>query len=77
MKLQSIEHCTQFDDWGRCNKMETLLGREGAWVDAIYYCPHHPDRGFRGEIPELKIDCACRQPKTGLFEQAMRECPFA
>ena len=36
-------------------KMETLLGREGAWLDAIYYCPHHPDKGFPGERPELKI----------------------
>ena len=28
------------------NKLETLLGREGAYLDAIYYCPHHPDKGF-------------------------------
>lgn len=52
------------------NKMETILGNEGAYVDAIYYCPHHPDRGFEGEITELKIDCNCRKPKPGLLIHA-------
>ena len=55
------------------NKLETLLGREHAYLDAIYYCPHHPDNGFPGERPELKFDCECRKPKTGLIEQAARE----
>lgn len=55
------------------NKMETLLGAEGAYVDAIYYCPHHPHKGYEGEIPELKIDCACRKPKPGLLLQAAEE----
>lgn len=52
------------------DKMETLLGKEGAFVDAIYYCPHHPDKGFEGERPEYKIDCNCRKPKPGLLLQA-------
>lgn len=51
-------------------KMETLLGREGAFVDAVYYCPHHPDRGFAGEVAALKIDCDCRKPKPGLLLRA-------
>lgn len=55
------------------NKMETLLGREGAYLDAIYFCPHHPDKGFEGEIPELKIDCECRKPKPGLFFRAAKD----
>lgn len=55
------------------NKLETLLGREGAYVDAIYYCPHHPDKGFHGEILELKIDCECRKPSTGMLTQAAEE----
>jgi mannose-1-phosphate guanylyltransferase / phosphomannomutase len=55
------------------DKMETLLGREHAWIDALYFCPHHPDKGFAGEIPELKIDCDCRKPKTGMFERAIRD----
>lgn len=52
------------------NKMETLLGLEGAYIDAIYYCPHHPHKGFEGEIPELKFDCNCRKPKPGMIIQA-------
>ena len=52
------------------NKMETLLGNEGAYLDAIYYCPHHPDKGFKGERKELKIDCDCRKPKIGLLLKA-------
>ena len=55
------------------NKMETLLGKEGAYLDAIYFCPHHPDKGFEGEIPELKIDCDCRKPKPGLFFKAAED----
>jgi histidinol-phosphate phosphatase family protein len=55
------------------NKLEMLLGREGAYVDAIYYCPHHPDRGFPGEREALKVVCACRKPAPGLVEQATRE----
>jgi len=49
------------------NKMETLLGRQGAFLDAIYYCPHHPHGGYEGEVPELKIDCNCRKPRPGML----------
>lgn len=52
------------------NKMETLLGKYGCYVDAIYYCPHHPDKGFDGEVPELKFDCECRKPKPGMIFEA-------
>lgn len=52
------------------NKMETLLGYEGAYVDAIYYCPHHPHKGYVGEIAELKIECDCRKPKPGMLLKA-------
>ena len=55
------------------NKLETLLGAEGAYVDGMYYCPHHPDKGFEGEIPELKFDCNCRKPKPGMILRAARE----
>lgn len=55
------------------NKMETELGKEGAFVDAIYICPHHPDKGFEGERKEYKLDCDCRKPKAGLFLQALRD----
>lgn len=63
-----------FDDLKAIHdKMETLLGKEGAFVDAIYYCPHHPDKGFEGERIEYKIDCDCRKPKSGLFLQAAKD----
>lgn len=52
------------------DKMETLLGKEGAYLDAIFYCPHHPHKGYEGEVPELKIDCDCRKPKPGMLKQA-------
>mgnify|MGYP001451112381 CR=1 FL=1 len=55
------------------NKMDTLLGEQGAYIDRLYYCPHHPDRGFPGEISELKFECDCRKPKIGLFMQAKNE----
>lgn len=55
------------------NKMETLLGQENAYLDAIYYCPHHPDKGYEGEVPELKIECSCRKPEPGLLLQAAKE----
>ncbi len=59
------------------DKMETLIGREHGWIDALYYCPHHPDRGFAGEIAELKVECACRKPQPGLFRQAVRDWNIA
>lgn len=55
------------------NKMETLFGYEGAYLDAIYFCPHHPDKGFPGEIPELKINCNCRKPKPGMLLKAAED----
>lgn len=55
------------------NKMETLLGNEGAFLNAIYFCPHHPDKGFEGEVTELKIDCECRKPKPGMLLEAANE----
>ena len=55
------------------NKMETLLGQQGAYVDHIYFCPHHPDKGFVGEVTTLKINCDCRKPKPGMLFEAAEE----
>lgn len=52
------------------NKMETLLGKEGAYIDDIFFCPHHPDKGYEGEREELKVECNCRKPKPGLLIKA-------
>jgi D,D-heptose 1,7-bisphosphate phosphatase len=65
--------CTEAELQRIHNKLETLLGREHAFLDRIYFCPHHPDKGFPGERPELKIHCACRKPAPGMILQAARE----
>lgn len=54
-------------------KMETLLGQDGAYIDGVYICPHHPDSGFDGEIKELKIECECRKPKPGMLLKASED----
>jgi D-glycero-D-manno-heptose 1,7-bisphosphate phosphatase len=51
-------------------KLEAELGKEGAYLDGLYYCPHHPDAGFPGEVPELKIICDCRKPAPGMLQLA-------
>jgi mannose-1-phosphate guanylyltransferase / phosphomannomutase len=53
--------------------LETMIGREHAFVDRIYYCPHHPDKGFAGERPEYKIACKCRKPAPGMLLAAAAE----
>lgn len=54
-------------------RMETLLGHDGAYIDGLYFCPHHTDKGFAGEVPELKFDCDCRKPKIGMLKQAEKD----
>lgn len=53
-------------------RLDCLLGSAGAFLDGLYFCPHHPDRGFPGEVPELKRACDCRKPEPGLIDQACR-----
>jgi histidinol-phosphate phosphatase family protein len=65
--------CTESDVQAVHNKLETMLGRDHAFVDRIYYCPHHPEKGFAGERADLKIDCACRKPKPGMVLQAAKD----
>ena len=55
------------------NRLEMLLGEQGAYLDKIYFCPHHPKKGFEGEIPELKIECGCRKPAPGMLLRAAEE----
>lgn len=55
------------------NKMEFELGKCNSYLDDIYFCPHHQDSGFEGEIPELKINCNCRKPKPGMLIEAKIE----
>lgn len=54
-------------------RLDQLLGEKKAYLDRMYVCPHHPDSGFENEISELKIECYCRKPGTGLVDKAVRE----
>jgi len=49
-------------DW----KMADLLAREGAFLEGVYYCPHHPE----AELVEYRRECKCRKPKPGLIQMA-------
>jgi len=53
-------------------KMDTLLGQQGAKIDKLYFCPHHPEKEFPG-VPELRIKCNCRKPKPGMILKAAKE----
>jgi histidinol-phosphate phosphatase family protein len=65
--------CSEADVEEIHRKLQTLLGREHAFLDRLYYCPHHPERGFAGERLDLKVDCECRKPKPGMVRQAARD----
>lgn len=54
-------------------QLDKLLGEEGAYIDRLYLCPHHPDTGFEGEVKSLKKICECRKPASGLIEQAVAD----
>lgn len=65
--------CT-FDELDAINAlMETLLGKRHAYIDALYFCPHHPDSGYPEERREFKIKCGCRKPAPGLLLRAAEE----
>ncbi len=63
--LEELDHIHQ--------TMETLLGNEHAYVNAIYFCPHHPDGGYPEERKEYKIVCHCRKPQPGMLLQAAQD----
>ncbi len=51
------------------DRLLQLLQQEGAVINDIYVCPHHPDYGE----PRYRLDCQCRKPKTGMMLQAARK----
>lgn len=53
-------------------KLETLLGEKGVYLDDIFYCPHHPDKGYPEENAAYKIECECRKPRTGMVTKAVK-----
>lgn len=57
-----------FDDLKQVHwRLDAELARSGAFLDDLFFCPHHPERGFPDEVAELKIDCMCRKPKPGML----------
>lgn len=50
-------------------KIQESLAKEGAHLDGIYYCPHHPDVGS----PPYRQKCRCRKPDTGMVEEAVKQ----
>lgn len=66
-----------FDGLARIlGRLEALLAAEGGVLDRIYFCPHHPESGFPGEVLELKVQCECRKPGTLLLRRALAELPI-
>ncbi len=55
------------------NKMQLKLNKSNIYIDKIYYCPHHPEKGFKNEVKRLKIICNCRKPNNGLLKKAIKE----
>lgn len=51
-------------------KMEMELSKDGGYIDDIFYCPHHPDSGFEGEVLDFKISCDCRKPGIAMIKKA-------
>ena len=65
--------CTEEDLSKIHERLKRLLSERGARLDGIYYCPHHPDKGYPGENPKYKIDCECRKPKIGMILKASKD----
>lgn len=55
------------------NKMKTLLGKEGVYLNDVCFCPHHPDKGYPEENPLYKIPCHCRKPDIGMIEECVKK----
>ena len=65
LSIEGLKNIHDFIEWE--------LGKNGAYLDQIKFCPHHPHKGFDGEIVELKINCECRKPKTQLIQEVIKE----
>ncbi|WP_148293850.1 HAD-IIIA family hydrolase [Azospirillum sp. B4] len=54
-------------------RLETRLGAGHAYVDRLYFCPHHPDPTLAGGVPALLVECDCRKPGPGMARAAARD----
>jgi D-glycero-D-manno-heptose 1,7-bisphosphate phosphatase len=58
---------TESDVFRVHNEFGSYLANHGALIDGLYFCPHHPEVGFEGEVVSLKIPCLCRKPGNGML----------
>ena len=65
--------CTEGDMDVIHDRLQSLIGDYGAYINRIYYCPHYPDRLIPGDRQDLKIVCDCRKPEPGLILRAAKE----
>ncbi|MDI6742077.1 MAG: HAD-IIIA family hydrolase [Smithella sp.] len=65
--------CSEKDIARIHKKLDVLLGEKHAFIEKMYYCPHHPDRGFEGEDKKYKVKCVCRKPDIEMLLQAERD----
>ena len=49
------------------DRMKGLLAEQGARIDGIFFCPHHP----HAEVMDYRVACDCRKPRTGLLKRAL------
>jgi D-glycero-D-manno-heptose 1,7-bisphosphate phosphatase len=49
--------------------LDDMLRARGAEIDAVYYCPHHPE----GAVPAYRLACDCRKPNPGMLVRAAEE----
>jgi histidinol-phosphate phosphatase family protein len=69
--------CTEEDIDNIHKKLKAMLEKKGACIDAIYYCPHHPERGHpEADSPKYRRECDCRKPKIGMLKRASEEFHF-
>lgn len=58
---------TESDVFRVHNELGEYFSKHGALIDGLYFCPHHPEIGFEGEVVSLKIPCLCRKPGNGML----------
>lgn len=69
--LATIKDIEQIND-----TLVNLLNKDGAYISAIYFCPHHPERNHP-DIPihvmKYRVECECRKPKLAMFRKAIED----
>jgi histidinol-phosphate phosphatase family protein len=65
--------CSEDDVKAINSHLLRMLKKESAKIDAVYYCPHHPEKNHpEANDPKYRRECGCRKPKTGMLEEASR-----